>query len=90
MTIELKPEAEAIVRKRLKSGVFASPEEVIERALEFLAVEEDWLAENRDELTAKVQEGWDAAQRGELIDAVQVRDNLQKKKEEWLEQRRRP
>jgi antitoxin ParD1/3/4 len=90
MTIELKPEAEAIIRKRLQSGAFASPKEVIERALELLSVEEEWLAENHDEIAAKVQDGWDAAQKGELIDLTQVRANLQKKKEEWLPQRHQP
>ena len=90
MTIQLKPEAEAIIQKRLQSGAFASPEEVIERALEFLSVEEEWLAQRRPEIGAEVQEGWDAAQRGELIDLAQLRINLQKKKEEWLAQRHQP
>ena len=68
MTIELKPEMEALVQKRLETGAFATPEEVIERALEFLSAEEDWLADNRDGISAKIQEGWDQAQRGELLD----------------------
>jgi plasmid stabilization system protein ParE len=37
----------------LESGAFSTPEEVIERALEFLSLEEDWLAEHRDEIAAK-------------------------------------
>jgi hypothetical protein len=73
-----------------RAGAFASPEEVIERALEFLSVEEEWLAENHDEIAAKVQEGWDAARRGELTDLTQGRANLQRKKEEWLAQRHQP
>jgi len=88
MTIELKPEAEAIIQEQLRRGTFANPEEVVERALEFLALEEDWLTENRSEISARVQEGWDAAQRGELIDADQVRANLTEKKEAWLAERR--
>jgi Arc/MetJ-type ribon-helix-helix transcriptional regulator len=43
MTTELKPEIEAIIQKQLQSGMYSKPEEVIERALEFLAAEEDWL-----------------------------------------------
>jgi Arc/MetJ-type ribon-helix-helix transcriptional regulator len=36
MTVELKPEIEALIQKRLQTGAFSSAEEVIERALEFL------------------------------------------------------
>ena len=50
----------------------------------FGIIDEDWLAANRAEVAPMVQEGWDAAQRGELIDASQVRADLQKKKAEWL------
>jgi Arc/MetJ-type ribon-helix-helix transcriptional regulator len=88
MTIELNPEAEAIIQKQLQSGAFANPQEIIERALEFLALEEDWLAANRSQITAQVREGWDAAQSGDLIDAEQARADLVKRKEAWLAERR--
>jgi antitoxin ParD1/3/4 len=88
MTVELKPEVEAFIRKRLESGAFATAEEVIERALEFLSLEEDWLAENREHIAAKIQEGWDEAQTGELIEADEVRANVQKGKENWLKEQR--
>jgi antitoxin ParD1/3/4 len=88
MTIELKPETAAIIRSQLQKGAFANPEEIVERALEFLALEEDWLADSSTQINAKVQEGWDAAQRGDLIDADQVRTNLAKRKEAWLAEHR--
>jgi|tagenome__1003787_1003787.scaffolds.fasta_scaffold16917670_2 antitoxin ParD1/3/4 len=87
MIIELKPEMEALIQRQLASGAFASPEEVIQRALEFLSVE-DWLIENRDDLSAKIQEGWDEATRGELIEADQVRANMQRGKQDWTKQHR--
>jgi Arc/MetJ-type ribon-helix-helix transcriptional regulator len=43
MRIDLKPEDENLVQKRLQSGVFASVEDVIHRALESLDAEGDWL-----------------------------------------------
>jgi Arc/MetJ-type ribon-helix-helix transcriptional regulator len=36
VTIHLKPETEALIERRLQSGDFSSPKEVIERALEIL------------------------------------------------------
>jgi antitoxin ParD1/3/4 len=86
MTVELKPETEALIHKRIESGAFSSPAEVIERALEFLNVEEDWLAETRNEIAAGIQEGWDKAQRGDLVDGKQVRGEMQKFKSEWIRQ----
>jgi len=88
MTVELKPEIEALIQKRLQSGAFSSAEEVIERALEFLSAEEDWLVDNRDEIATQIQEGWDEAQRGELTDGQNVRAEMQQFKEDWKKQRR--
>ena len=81
MTIELKPDLEALIQKRLESGVYANPQEVIERSLEFLAMEEDWLAANRVEIAALIQDGWDEAERGELIDGDDVRAEMAKQKQ---------
>jgi putative addiction module CopG family antidote len=86
MTVELSPEAEALIQRRLASGAFSSAEEVIERALESLAAEEDWLAENRDLVASQIQEGWDEAQRGELTSAEDVRAEMQRFKDDWKKQ----
>ncbi len=88
MTVELKPEIEALIQKQLQTGAFSSAEEVIERALEFLSADEDWLADNPDKIAAQIQEGWDEAQRGELTDADDVRAEIQQFKEDWKKQRR--
>jgi Arc/MetJ-type ribon-helix-helix transcriptional regulator len=44
MIIELNPEDELIVQRRLQSGAYASIEDVIHRALESLDADEMWLA----------------------------------------------
>ncbi len=87
MTIELKPEIEALIQERLQNGAFSSAEEVIERALELLTAEEDWRADNHDEIAVQIQEGWDEAQRGELTDDEDVRAEMQLFKEHWEKQR---
>ena len=90
MTVELKPELEVLIRKRLESGAFPSAEEVIERALVFLSVEEDSRAENRETIASQIQEGWNEAQRGELTDDQNVRAEMERFKEDWKQQRRSP
>jgi ParB-like chromosome segregation protein Spo0J len=63
----------------------ASPEEVIERALELLS-QQDWLAENRHQIAVEIQEGWDEAQSSTLIQAEEARANLQTRKRDWSKQ----
>ena len=84
MTITLRPEHERLIAEALRSGAYLSADEVIERAFELLHEQEALLAENR----AKIEEGYAAAQRGELIDADQVRARLQEKKRDWLAEQR--
>jgi antitoxin ParD1/3/4 len=88
VVIELKPETEALINKRIASGAFATPEQVVERALELLSAEEDWLTDHGDQIAAEIQEGWDAAQRGELVDGDQVRLRMHAKKQEWINNER--
>ena len=79
MTIILQPEHDRLIAEALRSGAYQSSEEVITQALELLHERDAWLAENR----AKIEEGYVAAQRGELIDADQVRAQMEEKKRTW-------
>ena len=84
MPITLRPEHEQLIAEALRSGAYQSPDEVIKRALELLHERDTWLAENR----AKMEEGYAAAQRGELIDSDQVRAQMEEKKRAWLAEQR--
>jgi Arc/MetJ-type ribon-helix-helix transcriptional regulator len=80
MTITLRPEHEHLIAEALRSGAYESPEEVLKQALELLHGRDAWLAENR----AKIEAGFAAAQRGELIDSDRVRAQMEEKKRAWL------
>jgi antitoxin ParD1/3/4 len=82
MSITLRPEDERLIAEALGSGAYRNSEEVIRRALELLHERDAWLAENR----AKIQEGYAAAQRGELIEGDRVRAQLEEKKRAWLDE----
>jgi antitoxin ParD1/3/4 len=79
MSITLQPEHERLIAEALRSGAYQNPEQVILRALELLHDRDAWLAESR----AKIEEGYAAAQRGELIDSDQVRVQMEDKKRAW-------
>jgi len=79
MPITLQPEHERLIAEALRSGPYQNPDEVIQQALELLRAWDAWLAESR----ARIDEGYAAAQRGELIDAGQVRVQMEEKKRAW-------
>ena len=56
-------------------------------ALEAQDAEESWTEEERRALMAHIEEGFFQAERGELIDGAQVRDEIQKMKENWRQTR---
>jgi predicted transcriptional regulator len=47
------------------------------------------LAEHRSEISAKIEQGYAAAQRGDLIDSDDVRSKLQQRKRALLDDKRR-
>ncbi len=54
MQVNVPPDLEALVQKRLANGGFASVEDVIRRALETLDAEESWTEEERRALDEKI------------------------------------
>jgi len=64
-------------------------DEFVEQAVSLLHEQEAWLAEQGSEIRAKIEEGYAAAQRGELIDSGDVRARLEEKKRTWLADKRR-
>jgi Arc/MetJ-type ribon-helix-helix transcriptional regulator len=83
MQVNLPPDLEILVKKRLSSGGYASVEDVFRRALEAQDAEESWADEERKALTAHVEEVFLQAERGELIDGAQVRREIQGMKDNW-------
>lgn len=90
MTIHLKPEIEELIQKDVQRGSYETADEFVERAVQMLHEQEEWLSANRAEISAKIEEGYASAQRGDLIDAEQVREQMAEKKRAWLADRNRP
>jgi Arc/MetJ-type ribon-helix-helix transcriptional regulator len=76
MEIRLRPGLADLVKKDVERGSYASIDDYVEQALTMLHEQEAWLAANRSEVSAKIEEGYFAAQRGELLDPDQVKSRL--------------
>ncbi len=83
MQLNVPPDLETLINKRLASGGYESVEDVLRRALEAQDAEENWSEEERRALAAHLEEGYQQAERGELIEGTQARDEIQKMKEDW-------
>jgi antitoxin ParD1/3/4 len=89
MTIHLNPELEQLIRKDLERGPYQTMDEFVERAVKMLHEQQEWLSADKADISAKIEEGYAAAQRGELIDGDRVRTEMEEKKRAWqVEQRR--
>jgi Arc/MetJ-type ribon-helix-helix transcriptional regulator len=67
MTIQLKPEQEHRIAEALRSGAYSSTDDVIDRALEVLHEQDEWLTAHRQEIDAKIRTGIEELERGEGI-----------------------
>jgi Arc/MetJ-type ribon-helix-helix transcriptional regulator len=83
MQLTVPPDLETLIKKRLSSGGYTDAEDVLRRALEAQDAEESWTDEERQALSAHIEEGYLQAERGELIDGAQVRREIQEMKDGW-------
>jgi Arc/MetJ-type ribon-helix-helix transcriptional regulator len=82
MQVNVPPDLETLIKKRLSSGGYASVEDVLRRALEAQDAEESWTDEERRALRAHIEEGYLQAERIELIDGGQARREIQAMKDD--------
>jgi antitoxin ParD1/3/4 len=88
MKIQLRPELEQLIRQDVQRGPYQTVDEFVEHAVSLLHEQEAWLAEHSSEIRGKIEQGYAAAQRGELIDSDQVRSRLNERKRGWLADKR--
>jgi len=88
MTIEIRrPEIEALIQERLRSGVFESVEDVLFDALEMQGEREAWLQENKEAINAKIERGLAQLDRGEGVPGDELRTRLAADRAAWLRDR---
>ena len=83
MQLNVPPDLETLIKKRLSSGGYTDAEDVLRRALEAQDAEESWTEEERQALSAHIEEGYLQAERGELIDGARARREIQEIKDGW-------
>ena len=69
MTIGIRPELERKIADKVRSGRYASADEVLQDALDLLDKVEEAEKAWKGEIKDKIAEGWTQAERGELTPA---------------------
>jgi Arc/MetJ-type ribon-helix-helix transcriptional regulator len=87
MQLNVPPDLETLINKRLSSGAYSNAEDVLRRALEAQDAEESWTDEERQALSAHIEEGYLQAERGELTGGDQARREIQAMKADWRQDR---
>lgn len=87
MQLNLPDDLERLINKRISTGAYTNAEDVLRRALEAQDAEESWTDEERRALSAHIEEGYQQAEHGDLVDGAQARREIQAMKEKWREGR---
>jgi antitoxin ParD1/3/4 len=76
LNVDLTPELEKLIRSKVQSGRYDSISEVIREALQLLDQRDRIFATRKEECREKIEEGWVAARRGDLVDGDRVFDRV--------------
>ncbi len=81
MDIHLTPELEQLVESKLKSGHYSSASDVVREALRLLEQRDEIFTLRKEEFREQIEEGWQSAKRGEVVDGEEVFDRI--RNETW-------
>ena len=76
MNVHLTPELEQLVQSKVKSGRYNSASEVVREALRLLEQRDEVFTLRKDEVRKQIEEGWQAAGRGEFVDGDEAFDRI--------------
>jgi antitoxin ParD1/3/4 len=76
MNLHLAAELEQLVQDKVKSGQYGSADEVVQDALRLLQQRDELFVRCKEDVRQKIDEGWDAAKRGEFVDGDKVFDRI--------------
>jgi Arc/MetJ-type ribon-helix-helix transcriptional regulator len=83
MKLDLPPDLEELIQKRLATGAYATAEDVVRRALEAQDAEEAWSEEERRAIAHHIEDGYLQAERSDYLPAAEARRDIQAMKDAW-------
>ncbi|MBV9761072.1 MAG: hypothetical protein JO340_10955 [Acidobacteriaceae bacterium] len=87
MQLNLPPDLETLINKRLSTGAYSNAEDVLRQALEAQDAQESWTDDERQALSAHIEEGYQQAERGQLVAETEARREIDALKQRWRHER---
>ena len=84
MQLTIPEDLQALIEQRIANGEFQNAEEVVRHALEAQVFDEDWTDEEKQAISDRLEESYQQAERGELIDGDEVRRRMAVFKQQWI------
>jgi antitoxin ParD1/3/4 len=88
MNINLTPELESLVHKKVKSGRYNSASEVVRDALRLFEDHERIREARLQAVRRKIDEGWAEAERGDVIDGIDFFRRLEREEKQPIRKRK--
>lgn len=79
MDVSLTPEMAKLVKQKVRAGLYRSADEVVREALQLLQERDGEKDRRLADLRQKIEVGWDQAQRGDLLPAKKVFQDLRER-----------
>ena len=79
MNISISEQHEEQIKRKVESGIYGSPDDVIAKALELLDEHDEELERELADMRLKVKIGTEQADAGQLIPASEVFDELRRR-----------
>ncbi len=73
MSLALDPATEQRIQREIARGPYREPAELINRALDLLESQENWLLRNKDAINERLEESMAQAERGEVYSPEEAR-----------------
>jgi len=87
MPLALDPATEQRIQRELARGPYREPAELINRALDLLESQENWLTRNKEAINQRLEESMAQAARGQTYSPEQARALLRQDRQERASRR---
>jgi Arc/MetJ-type ribon-helix-helix transcriptional regulator len=81
MSVITDPAIEQRIEREMARGIYREPADVLNRALDLLESQEEWLLRDKDSIRETLEESWAEYQRGEFYAPDEVRARLAEDRE---------
>lgn len=87
LNVSLTPELEHYISEKVESGAYTSASEVVREGLRLLQASEDARGKWAVEARAKIERGWQQADKGELVDGAKAMGRIKDRMDAKLKSR---